>query len=36
MVDSNKIVDNMKPWEFRFKRYLDYQEISLPVTKYGE
>lgn len=36
MIDSNKIVDNMKPWEFRFKRYLDYQEISLPVTKYGE
>lgn len=36
MIDLNKIVDNMKPWEFRFKRNLNYQEISLPLTKYGE
>lgn len=36
MIDSTKIVDNMNPPEYRFKKHEGFSEAVLPVTKYGE
>lgn len=36
MIDINNITDNMKPFEFRFNKNIDYTEDVLPLTKCDE
>lgn len=36
MIDPTKIVDNMNPPEYRFKKCKEFSEAVLPATKYGE
>lgn len=36
MIEPNNIIDNMKPFEFRFNKNKEFIEDFLPLTKYNE
>ncbi len=36
VLELKKVVDKMEPYQHRFKHYMSYHEIPMPVTKNGE
>lgn len=36
LIDLSKVVDNMEPYEYRFKNNRESEVMILPLTKYGQ